>query len=92
MAELNVLQVSPELHEAQWWEAEPNGKVHCYLCPRHCHIGRGQAGFCFIRTNHDGKLYSLGYGAPAALQPFPARSMRSGGLRKLRRLRMERAS
>jgi len=71
MAELNVLQVSPALHQAQWWEAQPNGKVHCYLCPRHCHIGRGQAGFCFIRTNHDGKLYSLGYGAPAALQIDP---------------------
>ena len=71
MAELNVLQVSQDLHEAQWWEAEPNGKVHCYLCPRHCHIGRGQAGFCFIRTNQEGKLFSLGYGAPAALQIDP---------------------
>jgi pyruvate formate lyase activating enzyme len=71
MAELNVLQVSQDLHEAQWWEAEPNGKVHCYLCPRHCHIGRGQSGFCFIRTNHEGRLYSLGYGAPAALQIDP---------------------
>jgi len=71
MTELNVLQVSPELHEALWWEPEPNGKVHCYLCARHCHIGRGQSGFCFIRTNHEGKLYSLGYGAPAALQIDP---------------------
>ena len=49
-------------HIARWWDPEPGGKVHCYLCPRHCHIGRGQAGFCFIRTNHGGKLYSLGYG------------------------------
>jgi len=58
-------------HEARWWEAEPNGKVHCYLCPRHCHIGDGQAGFCFIRANEGGKLYSLGYGHPAALQIDP---------------------
>ena len=35
----------------------PGGKVHCYLCPRHCHIGAGQAGFCFIRVNEGGKLY-----------------------------------
>ena len=47
------------LHEARWWEAEAGGnlatasgpatagRVHCYLCPRHCHIGEGQAGFCF---------------------------------------------
>jgi pyruvate formate lyase activating enzyme len=58
-------------HEARWWEAEPNGKVHCYLCPRHCHIGEGQAGFCFIRANQGGKLYSQGYAHPAALQIDP---------------------
>src|SRR5579863_721398 len=71
MPELNVLQTPVNLHEAQWWEPEANGKVHCYLCPRHCHIGRGQSGFCYIRTNQEGKLYSLGYGAPAALQIDP---------------------
>ena len=60
-----------KLHEARWWDAEPNGKVHCYLCPRHCHIGEGQAGFCFIRANEGGKLYSLGYAHPAALQIDP---------------------
>ena len=47
------------------------GKVHCYLCPRHCHIGEGQAGFCYIRANEGGKLYSLGYAHPAALQIDP---------------------
>ena len=45
--------------------------MHCYLCPRHCHIHAGQAGFCFIRVNRGGKLYSLGYGSPAALQIDP---------------------
>src|SRR5438309_11590517 len=68
MEELKILQKTEQLHEACWWEAEPNGRVHCYLCPRHCHIGSGQAGFCFIRINQDGKLYSFGYGSPAALQ------------------------
>ena len=71
MDELKILQKTQQLHDAQWWEREPSGKVHCYLCPRHCHIGPGQAGFCFIRINQDGKLYSLGYGAPAALQVDP---------------------
>jgi hypothetical protein len=45
MPGLKVLQKSEGLHEARWWEAEPGGKVHCYLCPRHRHIGEGQAGF-----------------------------------------------
>ncbi len=71
MTALKILQKTESLHEARWWEAEPGGRVHCYLCPRHCHIHSGQAGFCFIRTNQNGKLYSLGYGAPAALQVDP---------------------
>ncbi len=71
MNQLKVLQKTDTLHEARWWEAEANGRVHCYLCPRHCHIGPGQAGFCFIRINEGGKLYTLGYGAPAALQIDP---------------------
>jgi pyruvate formate lyase activating enzyme len=71
MDSLKVLQKSGELHEARWWEAAAGGKVHCYLCPRHCHIGEGQAGFCFIRANEGGKLYSLGYAHPAAIQIDP---------------------
>ena len=71
MKELAILQDAEQLHEAGWWEAEPGGRVHCYLCPRHCHLHAGQAGFCFIRVNRGGKLYSLGYGSPAALQIDP---------------------
>ncbi len=71
MQELKVLRKTESLHEARWWEAEAEGRVHCYLCPRHCHIHAGQAGFCFIRINEGGKLYSLGYAAPAAIQIDP---------------------
>src|SRR6202030_1479312 len=71
MTQLKILQKTETLHEARWWEAEGNGRAHCYLCPRHCHINPGQAGFCFIRVNQGGTLYSLGYGAPAALQVDP---------------------
>ena len=71
MSELKIFQKTETLHEARWWEPEPGGKAHCYLCPRHCHIGEGQAGFCFIRVNQGGKLYSLGYASPAALQIDP---------------------
>lgn len=59
------------LHEARWWETLPDGRIHCYLCPRHCRIGEGQAGFCFIRKNVGGVLYNLGYAQPAALQIDP---------------------
>ena len=60
-----------ETYEARWWEAMPDGRLHCYLCPRHCHIGEGQTGFCFIRKNEAGRLLQLGYGRPAALQIDP---------------------
>jgi pyruvate formate lyase activating enzyme len=71
MQELKTFQKTQELHEARWWEPMSEGRVHCYLCPRHCHIGEGQSGFCFIRANEGGKLYSLGYASPAALQIDP---------------------
>jgi pyruvate formate lyase activating enzyme len=58
-------------HEARWWEPMADGRLHCYLCPRHCHIGEGQSGFCFIRKNEGGRLVQLGYGRPAALQIDP---------------------
>jgi pyruvate formate lyase activating enzyme len=69
--DLKILQKTETLHEGRWWEPIGGGKVHCYLCPRHCGIHDGQAGFCFIRVNRGGTLYSLGYGAPAALQVDP---------------------
>jgi pyruvate formate lyase activating enzyme len=71
MAELAILDDASTLHEGRWWEPEEGNRVHCFLCPRHCHIHDGQSGFCFIRVNRGGKLYSLGYGSPAALQVDP---------------------
>jgi len=71
MGELAILNDVSQLHEGRWWEAEGGNRVHCFLCPRHCHIHEGQSGFCFIRVNRGGKLYSLGYGSPAALQVDP---------------------
>ncbi len=49
---------------AKWWQTQPNGKILCTLCPRYCTIGEGQKGFCFIRENIGGKLYSTGYARP----------------------------
>jgi pyruvate formate lyase activating enzyme len=59
------------LHPARWWRTLPDGRIHCYLCPRDCHIGKGQHGFCYIRENVDGELVQLGYGRPAALAVDP---------------------
>ncbi len=58
-------------HIAKWWEPAANGKLLCTLCPRYCTVGEGQAGFCFIRQNLNGKLYSIGYGRPTGFAIDP---------------------
>lgn len=56
---------------AKWWEPAEKNKILCTLCPRYCKIGEGQAGFCYIRQNHSGKLYSIGYGKPTGFAIDP---------------------
>ncbi len=56
---------------ADWWEPAEKGKILCTLCPRYCKIGEGQPGFCYIRQNHGGKLYTTGYGKPTGFAIDP---------------------
>jgi pyruvate formate lyase activating enzyme len=60
-----------EFRIAKWWEPKENGKVVCTLCPRYCTMGEGQSGFCYIRQNINGKLYSIGYGRPTGFAIDP---------------------
>ncbi|MBK7228706.1 MAG: AmmeMemoRadiSam system radical SAM enzyme [Ignavibacteriales bacterium] len=62
---------SIEIKEALWWKKIDREKILCTLCPRYCEIGIGQPGFCYIRQNIDGKLYSLGYGKPTGFAIDP---------------------
>jgi pyruvate formate lyase activating enzyme len=57
--------------EAMFYE-QLKDKVHCYLCPHNCVIENGHIGKCNVRTNEDGKLYSLNYGeiTSASLDPI----------------------
>ncbi len=57
--------------EARWWQPADKGKLLCTLCPRYCTIGDGQQGFCFIRYNEGGKLYTSGYGHPTGFAIDP---------------------
>jgi len=54
--------LSSTLHEAILYEKLPDNKVHCFLCARQCHIADDGVGFCLVRKNERGKLYSLNYG------------------------------
>jgi pyruvate formate lyase activating enzyme len=50
------------MKEALWWHREADGRILCTLCPRFCRLAGGQGGFCYIRKNIAGTLYSLSYG------------------------------
>ncbi|MGV3523972.1 MAG: AmmeMemoRadiSam system radical SAM enzyme [Candidatus Sericytochromatia bacterium] len=51
-----------KMHVARWWEPDETGRLLCTLCPRFCRIGEGQAGFCYVRQNVGGTLYTTAYG------------------------------
>jgi len=67
----DLLQNSSDNTIAKWWKQTDNNKILCTLCPRYCKIGDGQPGFCYIRQNHGGILYALGYGHPTGFAVDP---------------------
>ena len=50
------------LHQAILYERQPENKVKCCLCARRCLISDGATGFCLVRKNEGGTLFSLNYG------------------------------
>jgi pyruvate formate lyase activating enzyme len=51
-------------------EQEPF-KVHCLLCPKDCIIRPGKLGYCRVRMNDEGTLYTLNYGECTACSVDP---------------------
>jgi len=62
--------VETGLVEARFWRRE-DGRVHCYLCARHCRIPEGGIGFCGVRKVVGGRLYALNYGRIVTLNVDP---------------------
>lgn len=57
---------------SEFFTADPGGDGgSCSLCPHRCRLAAGAYGRCGVRCCDDGKLYSLVYGHPAALQVDP---------------------
>lgn len=50
------------MKEALLYEKLPEGLVHCYLCSHHCRIAENKFGFCGVRQNIGGTLYTHAYG------------------------------
>ncbi len=60
-----------EMKEAMYYEGLPECKVKCLLCPQGCKISDGKVGFCRVRKNEAGKLYSLMYNRMTSLALDP---------------------
>ena len=54
-----------------WFTHLDKKAVQCELCPKQCHIPRGKRGYCRVRENQGGELYTLVYGNPCALHLEP---------------------
>ncbi len=48
-----------------------SGKVVCGICPNRCVLAPGDRSVCRSKVNLDGKLYSLAYGNPCAVNTDP---------------------
>ena len=54
------------MKEAMLYKKLDSGKVSCFLCSRRCGIADGKRGFCGVRENRGGTLYSLVWGRPCS--------------------------
>jgi pyruvate formate lyase activating enzyme len=59
------------MKEAKYYKKLKNNTVQCELCPHSCVIKDGDIGFCNVRKNENGKLYSLVYGKSISAQIDP---------------------
>ncbi len=59
------------LKEALYYRKLDDKSVNCLLCPRRCVIPEGKRGFCRVRENRDGVLYSIVYAKPCAVHVDP---------------------
>lgn len=57
--------------EALFYRKLSGKNVKCMLCYRSCKISDGCTGFCAVRKNISGKLYSLVYGKPVTINIDP---------------------
>lgn len=53
--------------EVDFYEALPNARVQCFVCPLNCVLEDGQTCFCRTRTNYGGRLLSDAYANPCTL-------------------------
>jgi len=66
-----MTEYEKNLKEAVLWEPSENRKVQCKLCNHRCVINEGRLGYCCVRKNISGELYSLNYDKVCSANPDP---------------------
>jgi pyruvate formate lyase activating enzyme len=56
---------------ASFYQSLKDKNVHCYLCNHHCRIAEAELGFCGMRENRHGVLYTHAYGEVVAAHVDP---------------------
>jgi pyruvate formate lyase activating enzyme len=59
------------MKEAMFYEKLKDGNVQCRLCAWNCKIPEGKTGYCRVRRNSNGKLYSMVYGKAVSVAIDP---------------------
>jgi pyruvate formate lyase activating enzyme len=59
------------MKEALLWKEGKEHKIKCNLCFRRCTIPDGKRGFCGVRENRAGRLYTLNYGLASSIGVDP---------------------
>ncbi len=59
------------MQKALLWKSAQDGHVHCGLCSQYCRIAPGERGYCGVRENRDGVLYTFVADLVAALNLDP---------------------
>ena len=60
--EISAVNIKKKIKKTEYFKNLGAGAIQCVLCPRECKIKRDETGFCTVRKNIDGQLYSLNYG------------------------------
>jgi pyruvate formate lyase activating enzyme len=68
---LPVIFAQSPLKEALFYEKLENNTVQCHLCPRNCVIPDGRRGFCGVRENRGGTLFTLVFAKPVSIHIDP---------------------
>lgn len=57
--------------DAILWAADERAVVTCAVCPRRCAVRPGKRGYCEVRSNENGRFFTLIYGLCSSLAADP---------------------